>query len=141
MTPPARATVRGPLASWIRPPMKVPMKIMPIETENGRAASDLLSAKSLPVACKAFEKTLQEYTAPSASCSSTAATTSPQRGRVGLLAADVVTTHAPLLCISGEYAATRRSADPGQGLRRDVFRASAKGTAATPANGPVPPSL
>ena len=34
------------------------MKIMPMATENGSAAADLLRWKSLPVACNALENTL-----------------------------------------------------------------------------------
>jgi hypothetical protein len=67
------ATVRGPFASWILPPMNVPTKIIPIVTENGSAAADLLRWNTLSGRCRALEKTLHAYTPPSASCSSTPA--------------------------------------------------------------------
>src|SRR5919109_1206623 len=68
----------------MRPPTKVPKKIIAMVTENGSAASDFDRSKALVSFCRALEKTLQAYTAPSASCSSTAAPAMNQRPRVGL---------------------------------------------------------
>ena len=57
------------------------MKIVPIATSNGSTASALLQPNSC---CSGLLNTLHAYTAPSASWTSTAATTRPHRLRVGL---------------------------------------------------------
>jgi hypothetical protein len=63
-TTPPSATGRGPRRSWIRPPIRLPMKIVPITTSNGSTASDL-DQPNWP--CNGLLNTLHAYTAPSAS--------------------------------------------------------------------------
>src|SRR3712207_4146129 len=64
----------------MRPPIRLPMKIVPIATSNGSTASALLQPNW---SCKGLLKTLQAYTAPRASCTRTAAMTIHHRPRVG----------------------------------------------------------
>src|SRR3712207_3155145 len=79
-TAPPRATGRGPRRSWIRPPTRLPMKIVPIANSNGSTAWVLLQPNC---SCSGTLKTLHAYTAPSASWTSTAAMTIYHRPRVG----------------------------------------------------------
>src|SRR3954452_5758711 len=60
--------------------MKVPMKMVPIATSKGITTS-LLLQPNWP--CRGLLNTLHAYTAPIASCTSTAATTMPHRPLVG----------------------------------------------------------
>jgi hypothetical protein len=57
-TPPVSATTRGPRRSWMRPPMKLPRKIIPMATSKGTVAwaFDQPNAWSL---VSALENTLQ----------------------------------------------------------------------------------
>src|ERR1700758_494495 len=64
------ATVRGPRASWMRPPMNEPTKIMPKAVSNGTAASAWLQPKPSGLVI-AFANVLQAYTPPSANWTST----------------------------------------------------------------------
>lgn len=59
MTTPVSATTRGPRRSWMRPPMNVPTKIMPIATWNGRLACTGVSCSAELSDWKAAANVLQ----------------------------------------------------------------------------------